>query len=575
MNQNRIALKPYLERIKEFCLPLSKEELADVVVGLGKDVSTSERMAFLEKLGYVLPGRGQSEISEAPLIDELLDDIQALRESIEERAESIEDGSYWDDPDVYEDGYDDEDPDYVTDEQTEEIADLFMEAQSLFMEGRLEDARQVYDVLFDLVDYIESVTYFASSEDLDIREERANYARCVFETVTPKDRLDAFVSVMSVFATSPYASDELYDKKLPLLKDVMDAREGPMDGLQAFLPEWKAMLSQHEKASRPGFLLLETVSLTDGIAGVSNLARKWGNSQPRGYLFWLELLKKENKQAELIEIGKEALEVLENGYFREDAAKFLIDAAKDQNDLDSLLFGRRERFFSKRSDQNLLELLGEANRQNGRDEEIEGILRFFEMGGKSDADLVLFIKVLLMAGKLEEAFSVAKSEKALGWSYGNAGVVFGAVLRSVSGWSEKTPTIDKLLANYANTLSSYSGRFSVKNGDVPTFFEEITKGLQKYQDVQQHAEKYLQWAEKIGKNRIDGIVSKQHRGAYERAAQVLGSLAESYIAIGNQKRAQALVHHYYHEKYSRYSAFRREVKSVVAGSPVLQGCGFL
>jgi len=575
MNQNRIALKPYLERIKEFCLPLSKEELTDVVVGLAKDVSTSERMVLLEKLGSVLPDREPSEISKAPLIDELLDDIQALRESIDERAESIEDGTYWDDPDVYEDGYDDEDPDYVTEDQTEEIADLFMEAQSLFMEGRLEDARQAYDALFDLVDYIEGVTYFPSPEGLDIREAHANYARCVFETSQSNQLLPLFVEAMSVFSTSPYASDELYDKQLPLLKDVVDAREGPMDGLEAFLPEWKAMLSPHEKASRPGFLLLETVHLMDGIDGVSNLARKWGNSQPRGYLFWLELLKEENRQAELIEIGKEALEVLENGFFREDAAKFVIDAAKDQNDLGSLLFGRRERFFSSRSDRNLLELVGEATRQNRRDEEIAGVLRFFESGGKGDGDLVLFTKVLLMAGNLEEAFSVAKSEKALGWSYGRAGIVFGAVLRSVSGWSKKTPTIDKLLANYANTLSSYSGRFSIETGDGPTFFEEITKGLQKYQDVQRHAEKFLQWAEKIGKRRIDGIVSKQHRGAYERAAQVLGCLAESYIAIGNEKRAQALVHYYYHEKYKRYSAFRREVKSVMEGSAALQRCGFL
>jgi hypothetical protein len=40
MSQNRIALKPYLERIQEFCLPLSKEDLTEVLAGLGKDVST-------------------------------------------------------------------------------------------------------------------------------------------------------------------------------------------------------------------------------------------------------------------------------------------------------------------------------------------------------------------------------------------------------------------------------------------------------------------------------------------------------------------------------------------------------
>jgi len=69
--------------------------------------------------------------------------------------------------------------------------------------------------------------------------------------------------------------------------------------------------------------------------------------------------------------------------------------------------------------------------------------------------------------------------------------------------------------------------------------------------------------------------SNKHRGAYDRAARVLGSLAETHIAMGNEKKAMQLLRHYYQEKYNRFSAFRREVKSVVAGSAALQRCGFL
>ncbi|MCP4574773.1 MAG: hypothetical protein GY846_00595, partial [Deltaproteobacteria bacterium] len=481
----------------------------------------------------------------------------------------------WDDPDVYEDsGFDDEDPDYVSDDQMEDIAAFFSVAQSLFMDGKLEDARQVYDLLFDLVDYVEGVTYFSSPEELDIREARANYSRSIFETVKPKKRLDPFVVAMAVFASSPYGSGRLYDEKFPLLQDVMDAREGLMEGFEAFLSEWKGILSRHENSSRAAFLLLEAVHLTDGIAGISRLARQWRNSQPRGYLFWLELLKKENKQADIIEIGKEALGALENGPFREQVSEFLVDAAKDQNDPDALLFGKRERFFSSRSNQNLLDLVGEATEQNSRDAEIEGVLRFFETGGKADTDGVLYTKVLLMAGKLEEAVSEAKNEKGLGWSYGRAGVVFGAVLRALTGWSEEMHTIDKILRDYANRVDIYSGRISVENEKTPTFFQEILKGLQQHQNIKQYAEKCLPWAEKIGNSRINGIVSKQRRGAYDKAAQVLGALAETYIAVGNKEKAVALLHHYYHEKFNRHSAFRREVQSVVTGSEMLRRCGF-
>ncbi|HIJ41316.1 MAG TPA: hypothetical protein HPP90_09600 [Deltaproteobacteria bacterium] len=45
--------------------------------------------------------------------------------------------------------------------------------------------------------------------------------------------------------------------------------------------------------------------------------------------------------------------------------------------------------------------------------------------------------------------------------------------------------------------------------------------------------------------------------------------------MGNEKKALQVLSHYCHEKFNRFSAFRREVKSVVTGSAVLQRCRFL
>lgn len=61
-------------------------------------MSTSERAGFIDKIESILPARGPAEIPDTPHTDQVLNDIQTLRESIEERIESIEDGSYWDDP---------------------------------------------------------------------------------------------------------------------------------------------------------------------------------------------------------------------------------------------------------------------------------------------------------------------------------------------------------------------------------------------------------------------------------------------------------------------------------------------
>ena len=176
---------------------------------------------------------------------------------------------------------------------------------------------------------------------------------------------------------------------------------------------------------------------------------------------------------------------------------------------------------------------------------------------------------------MEEAVSGAKNEKGLGWSYGKAGIVFGAVLWSLAGCSGETPTINNLFQAYPTQIGTYSGRIIVETGKNPTFFQEITKGLQKNEEIERQAAQCLPWAEKIAKNRIDGIVSNKHRGAYEKAAQVLGSLAEAYVVMGDEKKALQILSHYYHEKYNRFSAFRREVKSVVTGSAVLRACRFL
>ena len=101
------------------------------------------------------------------------------------------------------------------------------------------------------------------------------------------------------------------------------------------------------------------------------------------------------------------------------------------------------------------------------------------------------------------------------------------------------------------------------------------KGLKQKEETKSRATEYLSWAEKIGKMRIDHIVSNKHRRAYERAAQVLGSLAEVYAATGKKTKAAKILHKYYNEKYNRFSAFRREVKAVVMGSDILRNSGFL
>ena len=576
MKKSKIALKPYLDTISGYCRSLSNQELTNMIVNLAKDVPTAERVDFLEKIKSCLPDGRATRTPDLSPVELMLDEVEALKEGIEERIESIEDGSYWDDPDDWrDDGYYDDEPDYISQDQADDLESIFDAAESLFLDDRLADARKVYEALFKLISYIEENTYFAAGEKTDIREARARYCRCVYDTSESDKRLNEFVAAMEIDVISTY-DQNIYDENYPLLQDVIDARLGEMADLESFLPDWKNVLSKRELKGRSSVLLLEAVYRLEGITGVSRLAKKWKNSQPQGYLFWLSILDEENDHPGIVAVSKEGLNALKEGRFRERVAEFLINTAGELNDAKHLLLGKRERFFSQMSNQNLLDLVDEVVKQNVKNQELGTVIKHFKTRKSIDKDdKALYIKTLLMSGRLNDAFVLVKKEKSVGWSYGgNAGVVFGSILSVLANYSEKAGTIKTLLEGYAARGSTYPETISRDDVSGTSFYNEILAGLKKRRFAKSKTADYLAWAEKIGKSRIDHIVSNKHRRAYERAAQVLGSLAETYAATGQVSKAIKILHKYYNEKYNRYSAFRREVKAVVKGSDLLKNCGF-
>ena len=576
MKKSKIALKPWSKRKVLKDRQMREEVVTNILICLARDIPTSGRVNFLEKIESYLPGRRPAIMPEADPVEQILDDIEAFKESIEERIRSIEDGSYWDDPDDWEDdGYYEEEPDYISEDQGEELGSFFDDAERLFLDDRLEDARKVYEALFNLIKNIKEEAYFSHPNEIDIREARARYCRCVYETSNADKILDEFIGAMEVDASNLYHENE-YDEAYPLMQDVIDAKPGEMEDLESFLPAWEKSLIKRGTKGRPASLLLETVNRLEGINGVSRLAKKWKNSQPQGYLFWLNILKKKNDQKGIIRVSTEGLKALKEGRSRERVAEFMIDAANELNDAKHVLLGKREGFFSYMSDQNLLDLVDESTTQGKRDNELDTVIKFFKARKSINEEKDLYARALLMAGKLNEAVAMAKNEKSVGWSFGsNAGVVFGSVLSVLAGHSEKAGTIKTLLSGYANNISVYSERFSIDDGKGTSFYGEIINGLKQKKDAKSQATESLSWAEKIGKMRIDHIVSNKHRRAYARAAQVLGSLAEAYIAMDNKSKAVKILHKYYNEKYNRFSAFRREVKAVVKNSDILRNSGFL
>ena len=238
MRTKKIAIKPYIETIAAYCDTLTISQLKEVIFSLAKDIPTSQRADFLAKIKTSLPDGSSGEVRKIAPIEKILEDIEELKEDIEERIEAIEDGYYWDDPEAWDNDYDyDENPDLISEDQIDELSSFFGEAESLFFGNRLEDARKVYQVLFGLIEAFRESADLSIGDAVNIREARARYCRCVYETVRESEKLHEFAGAMDIDWVSPYeANQNRYNEDYPLLQDVIDASVGEMKNLDTFLP---------------------------------------------------------------------------------------------------------------------------------------------------------------------------------------------------------------------------------------------------------------------------------------------------------------------------------------------------
>lgn len=575
MKTTKLALKPYLDAVAAHCDTLSQEQLKQVILGLAKNAPAPERATFLAAVQSCLQEHGKTRKQKSPSISAWLSEIDALKEAIEARTRAIEDGSYWDAPEDWDDdySYDDDDdygPDALSEDQVHELTSFFGKAEQLFLNDRLDEARKVYAALFEIIEIFRKDAHLLG-EEVDLREARARYSRCVYETASEEERLVAFARAMDLDWCRPFGENQhRYDESRPMLQDVIDAKTGELKDLDAFFPAWREVLEEKWTLNRPAVLLLEAACRLSGVEGVSALAREWKERQPMGYLFWLDMLKKKADSKGIIEVSVEALTVLTQSPVRQNVAQFLIDAAEAAGDSVKILDGKREHFFAQTDDASLLAWVAEAVKQNNRPGELDRAIQYLQPD-KFPTRKGLFIKCLLMAGRLEDAFQFVKSEKSVGWSFDNSpGLVFGAALSTICRHSEKAVTVKEFLSACAGETSIYSYRNAEGNEKTKAFYTEIISGLRENEPTAQKRHEYLSWAEEIGKRRIDEIVSNQHRSAYARAAQVLCALAETYLVRNRDDHALLLLRDFYREKYNRHTAFKKEVKKVMQASPLLK-----
>lgn len=549
---------PYLEAIEKHCSKLTKTQLLASILNIAKTVPQAKRVEFLEQLTQNLENNSVVDtISQETLIQQ----IRNLRTEVEERMAAIEDGSYYEEhPEEYYDEYSEEPPECITEEQKEALEEFFQQTEALFVSNQLEAAKAAFDELFAFdFEYL----YLG----IDLRETRARYCRCIYEICLPEQRI---INILAVIAPNEkiQLSQSLFDGNYPFLQDIINTRSSDLPDLEKFLPEWEQALATID-AERANLLRLEAIEFMHGLEGVAKQAQS--KQQPLSYLYWIEKLIKKKAWAEVASVAQEALEVLSQSDYRVSVAESLILAGKNQDDLGLVLKGKQEKFFSHPDDSTLLHWINEAETQKARTEALKQASKFLYQNRELSN---LYIKVSLMAGEIDKAFVRVSKVKAFGWSHdqNSTGIVFAAILIALLPKKQHPTPLHQAILEYYSRSYSYE-----TDPEEPgtSLVAQMIQGLRGRQWPTTQRKVWLEWAETIGKQRIEHIVSNKYRKAYQRAAEILGALAEYFILSGKPDYGISIIVDYRDVEFHRYHAFRREVDKVVTNSTCLRDKGIV
>ena len=588
-----LALKPFCEALEHRCRELSYEELVELVLRLGARVRPGDRINFLEQVGSLFDP-ASLEVDSGSLIER----IEIFVQEIRTRWETIDDGSYWEvyaeeeeGQSYYEGRYygDPFDVPAMTSPQWETLLELLAEADALFADGNLEKAGAAYEPLLSLFRREnEFAGYLPAVEDdqhaIELRETRARYARCVYEVTPPESRLERTLAAMAVNVHPPF-SDSPVLEEYPTFTEMADARRSELPDKEAFLHKWKRRLGEEAETSpRAQSLFFEAVELTEGEPGLRRTARENRAGRAGAYRHWIAHLRAHNRWHEALEAAREALQVVpavantvstgpvhyprDHSRFVMYIAETLVSGGRELENDEVVLEGHWVAFKHERSDSSLAELLQAGDALGRRNLVLEQAIEL--LASDSEPHTRTHVKALIMAGRLGETFAVTRSAKAVGWSHPDSavGLCFAAILAYSSGRTpESLPTIERLLVEYAEPSWSFiESRMGEQEKRIRSYLVAgVIEGVTKAELNSDLAASYVGWAEKVGRARVDHIVSEKHRRAYRRAAEVLVALAELYTATDRPIRAAELLDEY-RTRFNRHSAFKRELREVLSQS---------
>lgn len=546
---SKMTLKNFVEEYTKILNMYDSEQLKSILISMANDVDPKERTTFITKLilkqsvktEWIMPGK------------EILEEIDSLIEDI--RAQSEEE------PDWSE--YDDEDD--TLGEFAEFIPSLhklFNDAEALFNNAECDNAQKAYATLFTIFEIQDDYGRGISIHDLenfDFDEASARYLRSVYLSEKPGNRVNGLLKAMTQLSNIDYIH--------PKLDDVINISIDPLPEFNLFLEEWIQVIKSKKEPEFDDWYR-EAIFLLQGVSGLETIAKNEGVQRPKIYFDWANaLIKDKNYEAALDAIHYALEQLPKNKPIRADVGELKIICGVELNNKAIQFQGQWTSFESKPDLSKLINLYHkvELSKKTALMQEASLLINQHKQNtsnsieGYSRPTASLQMHAYLLSNQQEQAFKLAQENSPLGWSSDeNAQPLFIAycLVRLTNQPIHKLPTSIKNIFTQALDKSKGIWLYDQKHQELLKRLECAYETL--FATSDQIPNEVFDWCLKIAQSRVHGIVSNQHRRAYDRAALLTAACAATLKYINPGKAI--LFFNEIKNAFPRHSSFQAELR---------------
>lgn len=600
MPQEALGLGPFVEALEERLNALPAEQLRAVLLDHAARLPAADRAEFLAMF------RHRRDVVAATSTGEAVGGADpTLVADVEAFAADVESGTY---AQGY--GYDPEYGDYRTfgDEAwTSEFDGLIEGAGGALLAGDVGTAREAYRRLFEVLgcEYDGGGLPGAGMpEELvrtDVTEAKHRYLRATWESEPVETRAAAVIAAVEEAA---------YIGGRVSLAALEGTRREPLPDVDVVLPDLIAQLqgvpNGYGFGAQARDLLAEVTERHRGVDGLAGLARIPGDHQAEAYRDWIDGLVRAGRLDDAEAAATEGLDRLGSaGRWVAAIAERLATLAAGRGDDAAVLDAHRAAWRADPSLARLLALADVATSLDCLDAVVGGEADQAGHGPLSQQP-DLAAGLLLLAGRVDHAVLLLDSADPVRWDHGHPGsTVVAFLLAGASGATHHQQWRDLLLFDLIDRAddagwhhshldpddglailreaitaatpatpatpaspASPGGRYHTIAQDELLLSALLTQQLDRTRLDSTGRRRWLQTARAKVEERMEAVVAGQQRGAYGRVAHLATACAEALTLALDPTAAQRFLDDL-HARYPRHSAFRRELRAMVAQSPVL------